>query len=138
VFDWITDVVEDGGYAAIFLLMLVESVFPPIPSELILPLAGFVAAQGRLDFGLVVAASTAGALAGSLLWYFGGRLLGTECLRTLAARHGRWLTISPDDLDTAQKWFERHCGKAVFFGRLVPAVRTLISVPPGIIGMALS
>jgi membrane protein DedA with SNARE-associated domain len=138
VFDWITNVVQEGGYLAIFLLMLAENVFPPIPSELILPLAGFVAAEGRLDVALVVAASTAGALAGALFWYFVGRWLGIKCLRALAARHGRWLTIAPDDLDSAQEWFARHCGKAVLFGRLIPAVRTVISVPPGIIGMGVS
>ena len=137
MFEWVAKVVEEAGYAGIFLLMLAENVFPPIPSELILPLAGFAAAQGRLNIAVVIAASAAGALTGALVWYLVGRRLGIARVRNLAARHGRWLTVSPGEVDAAQTWFARHCGKAVVLGRLIPAVRTLISLPPGVIGMAL-
>ena len=137
MFDWITGLVEQTGYLGIALLMLAENVFPPIPSELIMPMAGFTAARGKLSMVGVVVAGTAGSLAGALLWYYIGRWIGLERLKRWAAKHGRWLTISPEALDEAAAWFNRHCGKAVLVGRLIPAVRTLISVPAGVAGMAL-
>ncbi len=137
MFDWITGFVERSGYFGIALLMLAENVFPPIPSELIMPMAGFTAARGELNMVGVVVAGTAGSLAGALLWYYIGRWIGLERLKPWAAKHGRWLTISPEKVDEAAVWFNRHCGKAVLVGRLIPAVRTLISVPAGVAGMAL-
>jgi membrane protein DedA with SNARE-associated domain len=137
MFDWITGFVARSGYLGVFLLMLAENVVPPIPSELIMPLAGFTAAQGKLSIVLVAVAGTAGSILGALLWYYAGRWLGADRLKRLAARHGRWLTVHPDDVDRARAWFDRHGRKAIFFGRLVPAVRTLISVPAGISGMPL-
>ena len=137
MFDWITGLVERTGYLGIALLMLAENVFPPIPSELIMPMAGFTAARGELNMVGVVVAGTAGSLAGALLWYYIGRWIGLERLKRWAAKHGRWLTISPEEVDEAAAWFNRHCGKAVLVGRLIPAVRTLISVPAGVAGMAL-
>jgi membrane protein DedA with SNARE-associated domain len=137
MFDWITGLVQQTGYLGIALLMLAENVFPPIPSELIMPMAGFTAARGELNMVGVVVAGTAGSLAGALLWYCIGRWIGLERLKRWAAKHGRWLTISPEKVDEAAAWFNRHCGKAVLVGRLIPAVRTLISVPAGVAGMAL-
>lgn len=137
MFEWVTGVVEQTGYLGVALLMFIENVFPPIPSELIMPLAGFTAAQGKLDFGLLVASGSAGSLAGALLWYQIGRWYSLARLRCLAANHGRWLTLTPKDVDKADAWFTRHGGKAVLIGRLVPGVRTLISVPAGINGMPL-
>lgn len=132
MFEWITSVVEQSGYLGVALLMFIENVFPPIPSELIMPLAGFTAARGKLAFLPLVAAGTAGSLAGALLWYQLGRWYSLARLRCLAARHGRWLTLTPEDVDKADAWFTRHGAKAVLIGRLVPGVRTLISVPAGI------
>src|SRR5918992_918021 len=86
LFDWITNVISGHGYAGIALLMLGENVFPPIPSELIMPLAGFVAAQGELDPMLVVLAGTLGSVLGALPWYYAGRRLGEERMCALAAR----------------------------------------------------
>jgi membrane protein DedA with SNARE-associated domain len=137
MFDWITGLVERGGYLGIALLMFLENLFPPIPSELIMPLAGFTAARGELNIAMVVLAGTAGSLAGALFWYQAGRWLGSDRLKQLAARHGRWLTLAPADVDRAAALFERHSGKAVVFGRLIPAVRTLISVPAGVTRMPL-
>jgi membrane protein DedA with SNARE-associated domain len=137
MFDWITNLVAQTGYAGIALLMLAENVFPPIPSELIMPLAGFTAARGELSFIGIVLAGTAGSLAGALLWYAIGLRVGVERLRHWAGRHGRWLTMSPDELDRAVAWFQRHARWSVLLGRLVPAVRTLISVPAGVAGMTL-
>jgi membrane protein DedA with SNARE-associated domain len=137
MFDWITGFVVRSGYVGVLLLMLAENVVPPIPSELIMPLAGFTAARGQLSLVLVILAGTAGSLLGAVLWYYVGRRLGSERLKRLTARHGRWLTLSPDDVDRADDWFRRHGARAVFFGRLIPTVRTLISVPAGIAGMPL-
>jgi membrane protein DedA with SNARE-associated domain len=137
MFDWIVNLVSQTGYAGIAILMLAENVFPPVPSELIMPLAGFAAARGELGFFGVVLAGTAGSLAGALFWYEIGRRVGVERLRRWTGRHGRWLTMSPDELDRAIDWFRRHAGRSVLLGRLVPAVRTLISVPAGVAGMKL-
>jgi membrane protein DedA with SNARE-associated domain len=138
MFDWITGFVENSGYLGIALLMFAENVFPPIPSELIMPLAGFAAARGDLDVIGVILSGSAGSIAGALLWYRIGRWLGLGKLRSLADRNGRWLTLSPEDLDQAQGFFERHSATAVLIGRLVPGVRTLISVPAGIVAMPLA
>jgi membrane protein DedA with SNARE-associated domain len=137
MFDWITQTVSDGGYAGIILLMLAENVFPPIPSELIMPLAGFVAAQGQLDPVLVVLAGTFGSVLGAVPWYYAGLWLGEKRVCAFAARHGRWLTLDEKDLGKAIRWFERHGRIAVLVGRLVPTVRTLISLPAGMARMPL-
>lgn len=133
--EWISDFVGRTGYVGILLLMLAENVFPPIPSELIMPLAGYHAARGTLSMAGVVAAGTAGSLAGAAFWYGVGRWVGAERLKRLALRHGRWLTLAPADVDEADAWFDRHGTKAVLIGRLVPGIRTLISVPAGIAAM---
>jgi membrane protein DedA with SNARE-associated domain/uncharacterized membrane protein YkvA (DUF1232 family) len=138
VFDWIVKIVSEGGYLGIALLMLGENVFPPIPSELIMPLAGFVAATGRLDPVLVVLAGTLGSVLGAVPWYYAGRWLGEERMRAFAARHGRWLTLDDRDLGKAIRWFGRHGRMAVLLGRLVPTVRTLISLPAGMARMPLA
>ncbi len=124
-----------AGYLGVFLLMLAENIFPPIPSELIMPLAGFAAARGDMDMITVILAGTAGSVVGALPWYYAGLLFGKDRLKAIAARHGRWLTMTPADIDQASDWFARYGITAVFFGRLVPAVRTLISVPAGIVRM---
>lgn len=137
MFDFIVRFIADHGYLAVFALMAVENIFPPIPSELIMPLAGFTAASGKLNLFAVLLAGTAGSVAGTAPWYYAGRLYGRKRLRRFAGKHGRWLTLRPDDIDKALQAFERHGRKAVLFGRLVPAVRTLISVPAGIADMSL-
>ena len=137
MFEWVTGIIERTGYLGVAFLMFAENVFPPIPSELIMPLAGFAAARGELNVGLVVLAGSAGSLLGAWFWYEVGRRVGAERLKGWAARHGRWLTLGPEEVDRAREWFGRHGGKAVLLGRMVPAVRTLISVPAGIAGMPL-
>lgn len=137
VFDWIMGF-QKLGALGIVLLMFAENVFPPIPSELIMPLAGFSAARGERNLLVVIIAGSIGSLLGALLWYYIGKKIGAERLERWAAKHGRWLTLSPKEVDQACGWFYRHGGKAVFIGRLIPAVRTLISVPAGIAGMPLA
>ncbi|MEQ3624580.1 MAG: DedA family protein [Celeribacter sp.] len=135
MFDWITGAIDSMGLFGVALFMFLENVFPPIPSELIMPLAGFNAARGDMNLIAVIIAGSIGSLLGAQLWYEIGRRIGRRRLRTLADRHGRWLTVSPDEFDQADHWFERHGGMAVLIGRLIPTVRTFISVPAGIARM---
>jgi membrane protein DedA with SNARE-associated domain len=117
--------------------MFLENIFPPIPSEVVMPLAGFTATQGGMSLVGVIAAGSLGSLAGALPWYYAGRIYGHKRMREFADRYGRWITVSPEDIDHATDWFNRHGRSAVLIGRLVPGVRTLISVPAGISGMGL-
>jgi membrane protein DedA with SNARE-associated domain len=137
MFDWITETIRSLGYLGVAVLTLAENAFPPIPSELVIPLAGFVAAQGDLSVPGVIAAGSAGSLAGAWGWYEVGRRLGERRLRRWVQRFGKWLTLDAEDVDRAQSWFERRGGAAVFIGRLVPGVRTFVSLPAGFAGMAL-
>jgi membrane protein DedA with SNARE-associated domain len=131
MFEWITSIINSFGYLGVALLTFLENVFPPIPSELIIPLAGFVAANGTLRLEFVIFAATAGSLAGGWLWYEVGRRVGERRLRKWVDDHGRWLTLSAADVDRAQQWFHRHGRVAVLLGRLVPGVRTFVSLPAG-------
>src|SRR5688572_32416544 len=135
VSDWIVNTITEMGYLGIMLLMLVEAVFPPIPSELIIPFAGFSAGEGRLDFVLVILAATAGSLIGMIPWYLIGRLFGLERVKWLADRIGRWFAFNADEIDYAARIFARFGGVIVLFGRLFPILRTLISVPAGLAKM---
>lgn len=135
MFEWIVDTIAETGYLGIVMLMFLENLFPPIPSELIMPLAGFNAARGYLNGVGVVAAGVLGSALGAVPWYYLGRLLGKERLSRWAKRWGRWLTVSSEDIEGAARWFDRHGAKAVLLGRLVPGVRTFISVPAGIARM---
>lgn len=135
--DWITDTIYSLGYVGIGFLMFLENLFPPIPSELIMPLAGFVVAQGKMDFGLVMIAGVLGTVLGALPWYYAGKLLGEERLKNFCDRYGKWLGISGEDISKSKNWFDRHGNKAVLLCRLVPGVRTLISIPAGIGNMAI-
>lgn len=131
MFEWITGVISAMGVAGVATLTFLENVFPPIPSEVVIPLAGFAAARGEMPFAWVVAAGSAGSLAGAWAWYELGRRIGEERLRRWVIRHGKWLTIDEGSLDRAKGWFDRHGRLAVFLGRLVPGVRTFISLPAG-------
>jgi membrane protein DedA with SNARE-associated domain len=132
---WIIETITQSGYLGIFLLMLLESIFPPIPSELIIPFAGFAAANGQLDFIGVLVAASAGAVVGMIPWYVAGRVFGLGRVRTLADRYGRWLTLNAEEVDIATRAFHRFGPWIVLVGRLVPLIRTLISVPAGLAKM---
>jgi membrane protein DedA with SNARE-associated domain len=135
VSEWIVNTITEFGYLGIMLLMLLEAVFPPIPSELIIPFAGFSVSQGRLDFVLVILAATAGSLLGAVPWYLVGRLFGLERVQWLADKIGRWFAFNADEIDYAAKVFKRWGGGIVLLGRLFPILRTLISVPAGLARM---
>lgn len=133
--EWIIETINSSGYLGLFLLLLLEAVFPPIPSELIIPFAGFAAARGDLSFFGVVLAATAGSVVGAIPWYIAGRVFGLHRVRYLADRFGRWLTLNADEIDLATKVFRRYGPWIVLFGRLLPIIRTLISVPAGLAKM---
>ena len=135
--DWIIQTISELGYLGIFLVMLAESIFPPIPSELIIPFAGFAAANGDLNLFGVLAAATIGAVVGMLPWYFAGRLFGLDRVRYLADRFGRVMAFNADEIDMAVGWFKRFGPVIVLFGRLIPLIRTLISIPAGLSRMSL-
>ena len=120
------------GYGAIFAAMFLENLFPPIPSELIMPLGGFYVQQGQLALVPVVLAGLLGTVLGALPWYGIGRLINEQRLERWLERHGRWIGISPQELQRSRRWFNRYGTALLFWGRLVPGIRTLISVPAGI------
>jgi membrane protein DedA with SNARE-associated domain len=120
------------GYGAIALVMLLENLVPPIPSEVVMPLAGFLIQQGRLQLFPVVLAGLLGTVLGAWFWYGIGRLINEEKLEQWLANHGRWFGLRPADLARSRRWFNRHGVAVVFWGRIIPGVRTLVSLPAGI------
>ena len=130
--DWLIRLMELLGSPGAGLAVALESIFPPIPSELVLPLAGFTASRGDLHLAAVIAWTTLGSLVGAAVLYALGARLGQERLRRAAARMP---LVKPEDLDRTEAWFERHGSKAVFFGRMVPVFRSLVSVPAGVARM---
>jgi membrane protein DedA with SNARE-associated domain len=131
IFKWI----ESGGYFGVFALMLLETVFPPIPSEVIMPLAGVVAARGHLSLPWVIVAGTAGAMVGNIIWYAAAKALGLDRFRPLIDRYGRWLTLDWAEIERAHRLFDKHGGSLVFVGRMLPTVRSLVSIPAGLLRM---
>ena len=134
---WIESIRHRMGYPGVAFLMFLENVFPPIPSEVVMPLAGFAATRGPLALWGVIVAGMIGSVAGAILLYYLGRWLGADRLEAWTGEHGHWLLLSRSELERARRWFERHAVAAVFFGRLVPGVRSLISIPAGVYEMPL-
>jgi len=137
--EWITNTMNSLGYVGIGLLMFLENLFPPIPSELIMPLAGYTATFPNTQIQVIpaIAAGVIGTILGAIPWYYAGLLLGQDRLQALAARYGKWIGISEKDLEKSVNWFQKHGSTAVLLGRMVPGIRTLISVPAGITKMPL-
>ncbi|WP_420595505.1 DedA family protein [Deinococcus sp.] len=136
--DWMLGVMNSLGYLGIVLLMIVENLFPPIPSEVILPAAGFAAARGDLSLAGVVLAGAVGSVLGTLPLYYVGRYFSEDKLVAWADKHGKWLALSGDDIHKADDWFDKHGPKAVLFGRMVPGIRSLLSLPAGMSEMPLA
>lgn len=120
------------GYLAVGLVMLLENLIPPIPSEVVMPFAGYLVGQGRLDLVPTVLAGLLGTVLGAWFWYGIGRLIPEPRLALWVEGQGRWLGIRAEQLARSRDWFQRHGSALVFWGRLVPGVRTLVSVPAGI------
>jgi membrane protein DedA with SNARE-associated domain len=134
--DWIVRLIEQSGYLGVGFLMFLETVFPPIPSEVIMSVAGVAAGQGKLNYWLVVVAGTAGAMLGNILWYLAARALGIQRLEPIIRRWGRWITMNWAEVQRAQRWFDEHGTFFVFLGRLLPTVRSLVSIPAGLLKMS--
>ena len=135
--NWAKDIVESAGYIGVFFMIVLENIFPPIPSEAILPLAGFLAGEGRFWLPWVIVAATAGAVVGALILYYVAYAIGEHRVRWLVDRYGKWFAVSGKDLDTADAWFDRHGNTAVFLCRMVPIVRSIVSLPAGLRRMPL-
>jgi membrane protein DedA with SNARE-associated domain len=125
------------GYFGVFLLLFIENIFPPLPSEVVAPFCGYAAARGELNIVGVIAAAVLGSMAGQMPWFYAGWLLGRRRVENLAARHGRWLTVTPHEVGQVFDWFDRYGAASVFFGRMIPAIRAVISLPAGIDHMPL-
>jgi membrane protein DedA with SNARE-associated domain len=136
---WITDWLESLGYFGVFALMVLEHVFPPIPSELVMPLSGFISHRSaEMSLGWVIVAGSIGSLVGTFFWYYLGRQVDKAQLMILTAKYGKWLTLKPKDIEKAIAFFQRGGGNwVVGFGRVVPGVRTYVSVPAGLTKMPL-
>ena len=133
--DWIVRLIEQSGYLGVGFLMFLETLFPPIPSEVIMPIAGMAAAEKRMSLGLAIAAGTAGAMLGNIVWYLAARALGHDRLRPFIQRHGKWLTMNWKDVERVHHWFDDHGIALVMLGRLVPTIRSIISIPAGLLDM---
>ena len=130
-------IIDALGYPGIMLLIALESIIPPIPSEAILPMAGFLAAEGTFSLPLVILSATIGSLVGALVLYAAGWWLGRTRLLEIIAKYGGKVGVSLDDVDKAERWFTKHGRSSVLIGRLVPIVRSLISIPAGFTKMPL-
>jgi len=133
--DYISLAVEKNSiiaYLTISLAMFLENIIPPIPSEIIMPLGGFFVYQQKLNFYILVFCGLIGTILGSLPWYYLGRLVNEKKLSDFLDKKGKYLGISSNDLSKSKRWFEKYGVSLVFWGRLIPGIRTLISVPAGI------
>ena len=130
--EFITNTISSLGYIGIAFLMALENIIPPIPSELIMPLAGFTVNRGEMNFVLVVVAGTIGSIIGTMPWYFLGKSWGLKRTIEIVDRYGKWLALSGKDVEKANNWFNRRGNTAIAFGRLIPGIRTYISLPAGI------
>lgn len=135
--EWILNIIEHYEYAGVFVLMLLENAVPMLPSEIILPASGYAVAQGKLDFAATLVAASAGSLAGVTIWYALGRWISNARVERFFSRHGHWLAVYPDEYRRASEFFARHQRSAVLLGRLLPGIRSVISVPAGLVKMPL-
>jgi membrane protein DedA with SNARE-associated domain len=128
---WVQDVIEQLGYWGVALLVIIENVFPPIPSEIVLPFAGFVAQRGDASVYVMILAATIGSVIGALVLYFIAAAIGPERLRHFVVRYGKWFGVKESDLTKAEAWFDRRTTAAVLVGRCVPLIRSIVSIPAG-------
>lgn len=130
--EWATSIMDALGYPGLAFLVALENVFPPIPSEIILPLAGFNSSQGTMNVFLAIFAATVGSVSGALVLYYVGYVFGEARVRWMVSKWGKWLGFKEQDIDSADIWFDRHGGIAVALCRVIPIVRSLISIPAGL------
>lgn len=135
--EFILNLIAWGGYVGIFLLMVIENVFPPIPSEVIMGFGGMAVARGDMAMVPLLIVATAGTTVGNVFWYGIGRWIGYERLKPLVDRHGRWLTLRWEDVERLHRFFKKHGGWVVFVARFMPTFRTMISLPAGMTKMGM-
>jgi membrane protein DedA with SNARE-associated domain len=128
---WVQDVIESLGYLGVALLVIAENLFPPIPSEIVLPFAGFVARRGDGSVVVMVVASTIGSVVGALVLYAIAAAIGPERIHSFVVRFGKWFGVKESDMVRAEEWFDRRSNAAVLVGRCVPLIRSLVSIPAG-------
>lgn len=133
--DWAETIIRSAGYPGLYLVMFLENIFPPIPSEVVLPLAGSLTLSGRFSIGLITLVGMLGSLTGAFAFYGLGKWLGEPNVRKLVAKFGKYALLSTDDLDRSLVWFDHYDEWVIFFSRMVPIVRSLISIPAGIASM---
>ncbi|WP_066055533.1 DedA family protein [Robertmurraya korlensis] len=133
--EWIFNIIENYGYLGVFLIIVIENVFPPIPSELVLPFSGFMTTKTELSVAMMIVASTAGSVVGGTILYYIGTILDVGRLEKLVDRWGKYLQLKREDVYKADAWFDRYGIWTVFFCRMVPLLRSLISVPAGMSNM---
>ncbi len=129
--DWAVDVIDRLGYVGVAMLVALENLFPPIPSEIVLPFAGFVARDGQATLWGMIVAATIGSLIGAWALYGIAAWIGPERLERFLVRHGKWFRLTPADIVKAEHWFDQRAVVAVLVGRCVPLIRSLVSIPAG-------
>ena len=129
--DWVTDVIDRLGYVGVALLVALENLFPPIPSEIVLPFAGFVARDGRATLIGMIIAATIGSILGAWTLYGIAAAVGPDRFHRFVVRYGRWFRLTSEDITRAERWFDRRAVVAVLVGRCVPLIRSLVSIPAG-------
>jgi len=132
---WVEQIISSMGYVGLYLVMFLENVFPPIPSEVVLPLAGSLTLTGRFSIFWITVIGMMGSLTGAFLFYGLGMWLGEPRVRTIIEKYGRYALLSMTDLDRSLEWFDKYDDWVIFFSRMVPIVRSLISIPAGIANM---
>ena len=135
---WVESIISTMGYPGLYFVMFMENVFPPIPSEVVLPLAGSLSIKGDFTIALITIVGMLGSLTGAFLFYGIGKWVGEERIRAFIDKYGRFALLSVDDFDTSLKWFDKYDEWVIFFSRMVPIVRSLISIPAGIASMNLA
>ena len=135
--DWIIRLVEWGHYWGVALLMLLETVFPPIPSEIIMTVAGVSSARGNMNLAGTIAAGTAGAMLGNWIWYWVAIKFGEARMQIFIDRYSRWLTLDWEEVERGHRLFRKHGPIIVLIARMLPTLRSLISIPAGLFGMTL-
>ncbi len=134
---WVEGLISSLGYPGLGLVMFLENIFPPIPSEVVLPLAGSLTLTGKFNLFWVTLVGMTGSILGALVFYGLGRWLGEKRVRDIIARYGKFAMLTTNDFDTSLSWFNRYGEWVIFFGRMVPIVRSLISIPAGVASMNL-
>ena len=132
---WVEQIISSMGYVGLYLVMFLENVFPPIPSEVVLPLAGSLTLTDRFSVFWITIIGMLGSLTGAFLFYGLGKWVGEPRVRTIMEKYGRYALLSTNDLDRSLEWFDKYDDWVIFFSRMVPIVRSLISIPAGIADM---